>query len=119
LSLSVNTTPFDTYYRWYVNNVLVNDGAYASSYCTCYYTVPDARQAGNNTIRVEVDTYCDANNEANGEFYYYCGKMRSAVSIFPNPSREIIRVILNRKHSNNTKSQARGKRSIDIRDHMG
>ncbi len=88
VSVSVNPTPFDTYYRWYINNTLVSQGEYESDYCTCYYRI-DPRVCGDNTIRVEVTTDCGVSS-VEEHFWKICGPFRSTsnVEIFPNPARD-------------------------------
>ena len=80
LSVSVNTTPYDTYYRWYVNGVLVKEGQYATRYCTCYYEGQDQRQCGNNTVRVEVDN-CATTSFYEEQFEWICGYGLSLIHI--------------------------------------
>lgn len=55
LNATIEYVPDAIYYRWYVNEVLVGEGANKTDYCTCDYETPDQRQCGFNTIRVEVD----------------------------------------------------------------
>jgi hypothetical protein len=102
LSVSVNTTPYDINYRWYVNGVLVKDGPYATSYCTCFYEGPDYRQCGNNIVRVEVDN-CSSTSFYEEQFEWICGygKMQSNIELFPNPARSQITVRL--KQINDTR----------------
>lgn len=77
VSVSVNTTPYDTYYRWYINNTLVKEGSDAYSYCTCSNEPPDARVCGENTISVEVETNCNITTSSNVEYFQkICGYYR-------------------------------------------
>lgn len=121
ISVSVNTTPYDTYYRWYVNNVLVGEGSSAYFYCTCYYG-PDGRHYGDNTIRVEVDTYCGANTYTEGNFWFPCGWYRTGqlnVELFPNPARGQVTVRLKDLNEKKTEDILRDIREIRVTDKLG
>lgn len=115
ISVSVNTYPYDTYYRWYVNNTLVKEGSDAYNYCTCDYEAIDARVCNDNTIRVEIETSCNINSSVDGDFYKICGyyKMQSIVEMFPNPARN--RITLRLKQFNNKQEQPKLKEIRQIR----
>jgi lysyl endopeptidase len=122
LSVSVNTSPYDTYYRWYVNNTLVNEGTAASYYCTCYYLGHDARHFGNNTIRVEVETSCGANSTGTGDFYTYCSvffRQAANAEIFPNPGKDNITVRLKQDVKQSKATALRQIRELRIIDKTG
>lgn len=93
LSVSVNTTPYDTYYTWRVNGNIVKQGEYATHYCTCYYESNDYRVCGDNTVSVEVQTSCGTSYYEE-QFFWYCGYGRSQtgtqynVEVFPNPAKD-------------------------------
>lgn len=114
LSVSVNTTPYDTYYRWYVNGVLVKQGENATTYCTCYYESPDQRECGNNTVRVEVDN-CNSTSFYEEEFEWICSfaKLQTNVELFPNPARDQVAVRL--KDINDTKMTNQVKEIKEVR----
>lgn len=121
VSVSVNTTPYDTYYRWYINNTLVKEGSYAYYYCTCYYETPDARVCGENTIRVEVETSCGINSSFDAGFYRICGYYRtqSNVELFPNPARDQVTVRLKQINTKQTTGHLKDIREVKIMDKLG
>ena len=97
ISVSVNTTAYDTYYRWYVNNTLVKQGANADTYCTCdaggsgttYYVCSE------NTIRVEVDVDCGTSASESLVFWWICGYgIQSNVELYPNPAKSLVNIKL-------------------------
>lgn len=91
---SVNTTPYDTYYRWYVNNILVKQGEFASDYCTCDMGKAEI-DCGENTIRVEVDTDCGTSSSESYDFYWICENWRqSNVALYPNPASSLVNIKL-------------------------
>lgn len=93
ISVSVNTTPYDTYYRWYINNTLVKEGAYATNYCTCNYEGPTGIVCGDgNTIRVEVDTDCESTASEDMNFYWICGYRMANVDVYPNPAKDVVNI---------------------------
>ncbi len=116
VSVLVNTTQYDTYYRWYVNNTLVKEGSNADMYCTCSNEPPDTRVCGENTIRVEVETNCNITTSSNVEYfqklcYYRLSKEKdqatlatqsitkdeigiSKLSIYPNPANNLLNISL-------------------------
>jgi lysyl endopeptidase len=118
ISLSVNTSPYDSYYRWYINSVLVKQGSSASTFCTCTDGYPYSLQCGDNHIYVEVETSCGANSVSNVEtFTIECGYYLRAITnveLFPNPARGQVTVRL--KQMNETKTEATRLKAIkDIR----
>ncbi|MBK8712087.1 MAG: S8 family serine peptidase [Niastella sp.] len=120
VSVSVNTTPFDTYYRWYINNTLVKEGSSAYYYCTCYYETPDPRVSGDNTIRVEVETNCNTTSTFDGSFYRICGyRMQSNVEIFPNPAINQVSIRLKEINKNSSTGQLNDIREVRIVDKFG
>lgn len=122
LSVSVNTTPHDIYYRWYVNNTIVHEGTTASSYCTCNYLSRDARQFGDNTVRIEVETSCGANTTGTGNFYTTCGvffKPVGNIEVFPNPARSNITVRLKQKMGRNKATAVQEIQELRIIDKTG
>jgi hypothetical protein len=121
ISVSVNTTPYDTYYRWYVNSTFVAEGSSAYNYCTCYYG-PDGRQAGNNVITVEVDTYCGPTSYGYGEFFWACGYYRTSLSnveLYPNPGKDIVTVRLKELNEKKNTGNLNDIREIKILDKLG
>lgn len=121
VSVSVNTTPYDTYYRWYINNILVKEGSDAYYYCTCYYETPDARVCGDNTIRVEVETSCGIPSSFDAGFYRICGYFRtqSNVELFPNPARDQVTVKLKQINAKQTMGQLKDIREVRILNKVG
>jgi lysyl endopeptidase len=121
VSVSVNTTQYDTYYRWYINNTLVKEGSYASSYCTCYYEGPDARVCYDNSIRVEVDISCGPTSYAESNFFRICGYYRtqSNVELFPNPARDQVTVRLKQINAGQGNNQLKSIREVRILDKIG
>lgn len=120
VSVSVNTTPYDSYYRWYVNNTLVKEGSGATFYCTCSYDTQDPRVCGDNTIRVEVETNCNSTSTIDGNFYRICGnKMQSNVEMFPNPAINQVSVRLNQVNKNSSSEQLNDIRELRIVDKFG
>lgn len=120
LSVSVNTTPYDTYYRWYVNGFLVKEGAYATNYCTCYYEGQDQRQCGTNTVRVEVDN-CTSTSFYEEQFDWICGygRMQSNVELFPNPARDQVTVRLKQINDVNPNNKLVEIRALKVLDKLG
>jgi hypothetical protein len=116
LSVSVNTTGYDTYYKWYVNSTLVKEGSGASGYCTCYYEGPDARVNGPNTITVEVQSYCGATEYGYGEFWFVCGsartKPKSNVELYPNPAKGEVNIQI----KNTIAVSGKGQINIEAKD---
>lgn len=121
VSVSVNTYPYDTYYRWYVNNTLVKEGSDAYTYCTCDYELPDERVCGDNTIRVEIETTCNINSSANGYFFKICGyyKTQPNVEMFPNPARNQITLRLKQDNAKQEQAKLKEIRQIKIMDKTG
>ncbi len=121
LSVSVSTTPYDTYYRWYVNDVLVEEGPYSYNYCTCYYTKPDARQAGENKIRVEVETYCGATSGMEDMFFWTCGWYRTqpGIDIYPNPAKDAVNIRIKENTAKTTVPQPAAIREVTVLDKLG
>ena len=121
VSVSVNTTVYDTYYRWYINNTLVKEGSSATSYCTCNYETPDARVCGENTIRVEVETSCSINASYEVGFFKICNNYKSEpnVEIFPNPARDQITVRLKPISSKQVTGNLKEIRELKIIDKLG
>ncbi len=121
VSVSVNTYPYDTYYRWYINNTLVKEGSDAYYYCTCDYETPDVRVCGENTIRVEIETSCSINSIVDGEFFKICGyyKMQSNVEMFPNPAINQITVKLKQINSKQEDAKLKEIRQVTIMDKTG
>jgi len=101
VSVSVNSTTYDTYYRWYINNILVGEGEYAYSYCTCYNGL-DPRVCGENTIRVEVETSCGITSSTEAGFWKICGYYRTQnnIDLYPNPARDQVSVSLKEPKDN-------------------
>lgn len=120
VSVSVNTTPYDTYYRWFINNTLVSEGQYAYSYCTCYNGI-DPRVCGDNTIRVEVETSCGITSSSDGNFYRICGYYRtqSNVELFPNPARDQVTIKLKQINAEQATGQLKDIREVRILDKSG
>ncbi|MCO6497163.1 MAG: trypsin-like peptidase domain-containing protein [Chitinophagaceae bacterium] len=121
VSVSVNTYPYDTYYRWYVNNTLVKEGSDAYTYCTCDFDTPDARVCGDNTIRVEIETTCNITSSVDGDFFKICGyyKMESNVEMFPNPAKNQITVRLKQNNTKEEKVRLKEITQIKILDKTG
>ncbi|MEQ1553963.1 MAG: trypsin-like peptidase domain-containing protein [Ferruginibacter sp.] len=120
VSVSVNTTQYDTYYRWYINDILVKEGTNAYSYCTCYNEGPYARQSGNNTIRVEVETNCNASSTGYGEFFWMCGYYRYAnVDVFPNPAKDQVNIKLKQLDSKINPKSLKEIREVIVFDKLG
>jgi subtilisin family serine protease len=121
VSVSVNTTPYDTYYRWYINNTLVKEGSYASSYCSCYYETQDARICGYNTIRVEVETSCSIMSSSDASFFRICNYFRTQtnVELFPNPARNQVNIKLKQINDNQKASKLNDIREVRILDKLG
>lgn len=122
VSVSVNTTPYDTYYRWYINNTLVSQSSYGSSFCTCYYEMWDARVPGDNTIRVEIETSCGSTSISNEEhFFRICGgyRVQSNVELFPNPARDQVTVKLKQINAKRTTGQLTDIREVRVLDKLG
>ncbi len=93
ISVTVNTTAYDNYYRWYINDNLVKEGSYASYYCTCYYEGPTGIFCGDgNKIRVEVDTDCETTISEEINFHWICGFRMANVDIYPNPARDLVNI---------------------------
>ncbi len=121
VSVSVNTTAYDTYYRWYVNNILVKEGSDAYIYCTCDYQKPDARVNGENTIRVEVETDCGITSSFDAGFWMICGyyETQSNVELFPNPARDQVTINLKQINGKQTTGQLTDIREVKIMDKLG
>ena len=121
VSVLVNTTPYDTYYRWYINNTLVKEGSFAFSYCTCFYETPDARVCGDNTIRVEVETSCGITSSFDAGFFRICGYYRtqSNVELFPNPARDQVTLRLKQVNAKQSTDQLKDIREVRILDKVG
>lgn len=117
VSVYVNTTPYDTYYRWYINNVLVSEGDYASSFCTCDYG-PDPRVCNENTIRVEVETSCNVTASADGEFWKICSYFKN-VEIFPNPAINQVTVRLKQTDAGKTANNLINIKEVKLFDKLG
>ena len=119
VSVSVNTTVYDTYYRWYINDVLVGEGEYASSYCTCYNGL-DPRECGENTIKVEVETSCGVTQSFEGGFWKMCSYylMESNVEMYPNPATA--QTSINLKNNNDeVKTKLKDIKKINVYDKYG
>lgn len=122
VSVSVNTYPYDTYYRWYINNTLVKEGSDAYTYCTCDdYETPDVRVCKDNTIRVEIETSCNINTFVDGDFYKICGyyKMQPNVEMFPNPAKNQITLRLKQVNAKQEQATLKEIRQIKIMDKIG
>lgn len=122
ISVSVNATPYDTYYRWYINNTLVSQSSYSGSFCTCYYEMWDARVPGDNTIRVEIETNCGFTSISNEEhFFRICNgyRMQSNVELFPNPARDQVTVKLKQINVKQTTGQLKDIREVRVLDKLG
>jgi len=119
VSVSVNTTPYDTYYRWYINNTLVKEGASAYNYCTCAYETPEPRQCGDNTIRVEVETSCGTSSFDGGFFWICSYRMMSNVIIYPNPASDQVTVSLTQVNDTKTTNKLQDIKEIKVLDKYG
>jgi lysyl endopeptidase len=117
----VNTTLYDTYYRWYVNNILVKEGESAFYYCTCSYEGLDAFQPIENNIRVEVDVSCNVTRSADVNFSWYCMTLRSVsnLDLYPNPADRNVTVRLKDLNARTRKDGLSDIRFIRIYDKFG
>jgi hypothetical protein len=74
------------------------------------------RQNGQNTITVEVDTYCGT-SAGYGEFFWACGYRMAApnsnVELYPNPARDMVNI---RIKDANAQSLPKGQVSIEVKD---
>lgn len=122
VSVSVETSGNDTYYRWYINNILVKDGSYASTLCTCALEGLGAIQSGSNTMRVEVETICGATAISYGEFFMVCGsygRAQSNVSLYPNPAKDQVTITLKQVNDKNSSAKLQSIKEIKITDKLG
>jgi lysyl endopeptidase len=86
----VNTTAYDTYYRWYINGVLDSEGSDLSTFSTSSGQGHDIA-CGENTIRVEVTACSNTVSSDPVTFYkmgncFYGKQVSSNVVLFPNPA---------------------------------
>lgn len=98
VNASVNTTSFDSYYKWYINGSIDYEGADASYYSTSYSGVGSNIVCGENTIRVEVIA-CGVVSSSDEIHFYKMGNcyFRSnapSVDVFPNPAKDIVTIKL-------------------------
>lgn len=119
VSVSVNTTQYDLNYKWYVNDILVKEGPYATSYCTCNYETPEPRQCGENSIRVEVETSCGT-TIAENNFIMYCGYgMISNVTMYPNPASDQVTLSLNQVNNSKIGTKLQDIKEVKILNKYG
>jgi len=121
INVQVNTTTHDTYYRWYVNNVLVSDGSTLSYYCSCTTHPPDdPRVCGDNTVRVEVDTDCGTFSSGDQPFFIICGyRMQSNIELLPNPAKSYVTIRIKQEPNKMIAKNLTDIREIRILDKMG
>lgn len=118
VAVSVNTTYYDTYYRWYMNDVLVKEGSSATWYSTS--TDYDNRQCGENTIRVEVETNCSSNSSNQESFWWICGyRASSNVQLFPNPARDQVTIKLRQINDEKITNRLTDIREVKMYDKTG
>jgi hypothetical protein len=100
LSVAVNVTNDDKYYRWYVNDVLVKEGPGAVIFCTCDNEIPEPRSCGANVVRVDVEVACGITKTAEEYFDWFCNGMApmestaSSVIAYPNPANSDITIAI-------------------------
>ena len=120
--VSVNTTAYDTYYKWYINGVLDYEGVSASEYCTCYSGVGRNIVCGDNTMRVEV-TACGAVSSSDEQHFNKMGNCSfssvSNVELFPNPAKVNVTVRLKEINNQKGSSQLQDIREIKVFDKLG
>ncbi len=122
VSVSVNTTLEDNYYRWYINNTLVKEGEFASYYCTCYYEGPSGIVCGDgNKIRVEVDTDCETTISEEISFFWICGygKMAANVEIYPNPAKDQVNIKLKEMYIKENNTGLKDIKEVKVFDKFG
>lgn len=119
VSVSVNTTQYDLNYKWYVNNILVKEGPYATSYCTCNYETPEPRQCGENSIKVEVETSCGT-TAAENNFTMVCGYgMMSNVTMYPNPASDQVTLSLSQINDSKFSTKLQDIKEVKILNKYG
>jgi hypothetical protein len=119
LSASVNTTPYDTYYRWYFNNDLVKEGADATYYCTCNYGINPRLCDQYNAIKVIVETSCSS-SEIEYPFWWACTyRMQSNVELFPNPAKDQVNIRLVELKDESVKNRLKQINEVRILDKFG
>ena len=136
--VSVNTTAFDTYYKWYINGVLDYEGASTSDYCTCYSGAGKNIVCGDNTIRVEVTT-CGVTSSSDDVHFSKegnCGYLRKApdnsipslnanksipvnVDLFPNPANNQVTIRLKQLNDSKNSNNINDIREVRVLDKLG
>ena len=118
---SVNTTPYDTYYRWYINGYLDSEGADLSGFAT-FNGQGGGIMCGENTIRVEVDA-CGGTVSSDVVHFWKMGNCFSRntpatnVELFPNPAFNQTTIRLTDTKESSVKLTSI--KSIKITDKMG
>lgn len=124
VSVSVNTTPYDSYYEWYINGVLDYQGADAYNYCTCKSDAGRNIVCGDNTIRVDV-TACGVVSSSDELHFNKMGNCSfrsisaSNMELFPNPAKGSVTVRMKQINAQNNTNHLQDIREIRIFDKLG
>ncbi len=120
LSFSVNTTPSDTYYKWYINGLLVLEGQGEYYFCTCSNGI-DNSHIGSNIVKVVIETTCNS-SEVEAEYIRHASYGRPAppnIDMYPNPTKDRTTIKLKEVNKKDTSTQLTSITAITVLDKFG